>query len=76
MDLNPVLNATSSPKRKWKMSANKVRLTREEQIFLMEMLETNDVEDAAEQFAVLMVMENVNPTELEEYLKKVMKRIK
>lgn len=58
------------------MKDGKIYLSREEQIFLMEMLEVDDPNDAVEDFAALLVMERVDPAELGKYLKKIMKKIK
>ena len=58
------------------MSADKVYLTAEEQIYLMEMLELNDPTKAAEKFVELLVLERANPQDLKKYLKKIMKAIK
>lgn len=55
---------------------DKIYLSIEEQRFLTEMLELKDPQDAAERFAYLMVLEKVDPLKLQEYLKKIMKRIK
>lgn len=57
------------------MSSDKIYLSREEQLFLMEMLELNSPTDAAEKFAYLMVEEKADPTKLQEYIKKIMKRM-
>jgi len=58
------------------MSSDRIYLSKEEQIFLMEMLEINNPIEAAERFAVLMVNEKADPTKLQEYIKKIMKRMK
>ena len=58
------------------MSSDRIYLNKEEQIFLMEMLELEDPVSAAEKFAILMVEERADPTELQKYLKKIMKRMK
>ena len=58
------------------MSNTKIYLNREEQIFLMEFLEMDDPVDAAERFAVLMVEEKANPTDLQKYVKKIIERLK
>ena len=57
------------------MSSDRIYLSREEQIFLMEMLELRDPSQAAEKFALLMVEERADPTELQKYLKKIMKKM-
>ncbi len=58
------------------MSSDKIYLTREEQVFLMEMLEIKDPIQAAEKFAYIMSEERADPTELQKYVRKIMKRIK
>jgi hypothetical protein len=55
------------------MSGEKIFLSREEQAFLMEMTDTKSPSDAVEKFAILMVEERVDPSDLEDYLKKIMK---
>ena len=56
------------------MSSEKVYLTKEEQIYLMEMFEVDNPTDAAENFVRLMVEVGVDPVELKSYLRKVMSR--
>jgi hypothetical protein len=58
------------------MSSDKFYLTREEQAFLMEMLEINNPEQAVEKFADLLISEHANVSKLTDYLKKIMKRLK
>jgi hypothetical protein len=58
------------------MSSDRIYLSREEQIFLMEMLEIDDPLKAVEKFAFIIVDEKANPDKLEEYLKTIMKRMK
>ena len=55
---------------------DKIFLTKEEQLFLMEMLETEDPVEAAERFALIMVDERADPTDLQKYIKKIMKKMK
>lgn len=55
------------------MSGDRIRLSREEQVFLMKMIETDDPMMAVEKFAILMVEERVDPSDLEIYIKKIMK---
>ena len=57
------------------MSSEKIYLTKEEQIFLIEMLEIKDPGKAAERFAQLMILEKADPADLNEYIRKVMKRV-
>lgn len=54
-------------------NSSKIYLSREEQIFLMNMLESTDPLDATERFAEIMAEERANPLELQVYLKKIMK---
>ncbi len=54
------------------MNSGRIYLSREEQIFLMEMLEINDPIDATEKFAEIMVEQGADPVELQKYLKKIM----
>ena len=54
---------------------SKIYLTKEEQIYLMEMLEIKNVTDAVERFADLMIEERADPTELLKYLKSIMKKM-
>lgn len=58
------------------MSSDRIYLSKEEQIFLTEMLEIDDINDAVEKFAILMVEERADPTQLHKYLKKIIKRMK
>lgn len=51
---------------------DRIYLSREEQAFLVEMLEMENPTDAAERFAVLMVDEKADPSKLTQYLKKIM----
>ncbi len=55
------------------MSGDRIRLSREEQVFLMKMIETDDPMMAVEKFAILMAEEWVDPSDLEIYIKKIMK---
>ena len=55
------------------MSADRIYLSREEQIFLIKMLEIEDPAVAVERFAILMVEERADPSNLSDYLKKIMK---
>ncbi len=57
-------------------SDGKVYLTREEQIFLMEMLEVDDPSKAIEEFAMLLRDEKADPSKLEDYIKKILKNMK
>lgn len=57
------------------MSSDKIYLSREEQLFLMEMFEVKNPTEAAEKFALLMVDERADPLDLTDYLKKIMKKM-
>jgi hypothetical protein len=58
------------------MSAGKIFLNQEEQIFLMEFLELKNPKDAAEKFALIMVEERADPTQMKKYLQKIIKNHK
>jgi hypothetical protein len=80
MAQSPVCNAFKKKLKTWKLrtimnSDSRVYLSVEEQVFLMEWLEINDPIQAVERFAVLMVKEKVDPTQLQDYLKKVMAKV-
>ena len=55
--------------------SEKIYLSKEEQLFLMEMLEIKNPAEAAEAFARLMVQERADPVELKKYLKKIMRTV-
>lgn len=52
------------------MSSEKIYLSKEEQIFLMEMLEIKNPVEAAEKYALMMVEEKTDPIQLQKYLRK------
>lgn len=54
------------------MSSDKIYLSKEEQLFLMAMLEINDPVEAAEKYALIIIEQQGDPTKLQEYLKKAM----
>lgn len=56
------------------MSSDKIYLSKEEQIFLMEVLEVNSAQEAAEAFALIMVEERADPIDLQIFIKKIMPR--
>lgn len=56
-------------------SDSKIYLSREEQTFLMDYLELNDPMEAVEKFAELLVTERADPGKLEQYVKKIMKKV-
>lgn len=57
------------------MNDGKIYLNREEQEFLIEMLEIEDPIDAVEKFAFILVDEKADPNKLQDYVKKIMKNI-
>lgn len=58
------------------MSSDKIYLSVEEQIYLMEMLEINDANRAVEKFATILTEERADPTQMKKYLSKILKKIK
>ena len=56
--------------------SDKIYLSREEQIFLMEMTELETTEDAVDKFVTLMILEKADPIDLKKYLKKIMGKMK
>lgn len=52
---------------------SKIYFNREEQVFLMEMFETDDPVVGAESFARCLIKEGVDVIDLKDYLRKVMK---
>jgi hypothetical protein len=57
-------------------SDGKIFLNKEEQIFLMEMLEVDNPAEAVEKFSTIMVEERADPTELQKFIKKIMEKMK
>lgn len=55
---------------------NRLYLTKEEQLFLMEMFELKDAKEAAERFVILMIEERADPTQTQKFIKKIMKGMK
>jgi len=55
------------------VSSDKIYLSKEEQLFLMEMLEIKDPVEAAEELAYIMVEEKTDPTNLQKVIRKAMK---
>jgi len=55
------------------MSSDRIYLSKDEQNFLMDMLEVSTPMEAAEKFAVMMSREGADPTEMQAYTKKIMK---
>lgn len=58
------------------MSNDKIFLSREEQQFLIDMLEIQDPMEAVEKFAYMMTEEKADPGQLQKYIQKMMKKIK
>lgn len=58
------------------MSAGKVYFTKEEQLFLIYILEMEDPMAAAEKFISIMVEEKAKPEDSQMFLRKIMKRSK
>lgn len=56
------------------MSSEKIFLNREEQIFLMEMLETQDIEDAVYKFSDMMAKQGADPVDMKKYIVKIMRK--
>jgi len=56
------------------VDSGKIYLSKEEQIFLMDMFEIEDPLLAAEEFASLLVLEKANPLDLKMFLEKIMIR--
>ena len=54
------------------MSSDKVYLNREEQLFLMDMFEVQNPNDAIDRFVTMLTEERANPGDLKKYLKKIM----
>jgi hypothetical protein len=54
------------------MSDGKIYLNRDEQEFLVHMLEIEDPIDAVERFAFILVDERADPNKLQDYVKKIM----
>ena len=57
-------------------SDGKIYLSREEQIFIMEMMEVKDPERALEDFAMIMRDEKADPAKIEDYIRKIFKKMK
>ena len=52
--------------------SERIYLTKQMQIFLMDWMECDNPSTAAEEFAQLMILEGANPVDLTEYVKKIM----
>ena len=53
---------------------SRIYLTREEQVYLMQILEINSPEEALNKFIDILIEEKVDPTKTSVYLKKIMTR--
>jgi hypothetical protein len=51
---------------------DKIYLTRDEQKFLLNMLELKDINVAVDEFAIMMAQQGADPIDLQSYLKKIM----
>ena len=51
---------------------DKIYLTRDEQRFLLDMLELKDINVAVDEFAIMMAKQGADPLDLQTYLKKIM----
>lgn len=58
------------------MSSDNVKITKEEQIFLMEWFEVSDPQLGIEKFVDVMALEGLNSTHFLKCLKRVMKEMK
>ncbi|HEY5235498.1 MAG TPA: hypothetical protein VIJ14_04920 [Rhabdochlamydiaceae bacterium] len=58
------------------MGDDKIYLSREEQQFLIDWLELPDPMDAVDKFAEMISQEKGDPVKLQDYIKKIMKRLK
>ena len=56
------------------MSSEKVYLTKEEQYFLMDMLEVETAEAAVEKFAVILKEEGADPVKMRDYVRKILEK--
>lgn len=58
------------------MSSDKFFLSKEEQYFLMEMLELSDVQDAFDRFTEILIEEKCDPQKVDKYIKKILENHK
>ncbi len=58
------------------MSSDKIYLNREEQLFIMEMLELKSPMDAVDAFAEMLVVEGADPGKLQAYVKRCLEKWK
>ena len=54
------------------MSSGKFSLSKEEQYFLMEILEINDVQEAFDRFTEILIEEKGDPQKVDKYIKKIL----
>lgn len=55
--------------------SEKIYLTKPQQNFLKEMLEIEDIKEAAQYFALMMVEEKADPTQLQKYVERIMQKM-
>lgn len=58
------------------MSSDKFFLSKEEQYFLMEILEMSDVQDAFDRFTEILVEERCDPQRADMYVKRILEEYK
>jgi hypothetical protein len=58
------------------MSSDKFFLSKEEQYFLMEILELSDVQDAFDRFTEILIEEKCDPQKVDKYIKKILENYK
>ena len=56
--------------------SDRIYLTKEEQYFLIEWLEIENVSVAVDKFATILAEERADPGKLQEYIKKIIQRMK
>lgn len=54
------------------MSSDKFMLNKEEQYFIMEILEISDVQDAFDRFTEILIEEGGNPHNVDKYIKRIL----
>jgi hypothetical protein len=54
------------------MSSDRFFLSKEEQYFLVEMLELSDVQEAFDRFTEILVEERCDPQKVDKYIKKIL----
>lgn len=58
------------------MSSDKFLLSKEEQHFLMEILEISDVQVAFDRFTEMLVEERCDPQQVDKYIKRILENYK